>query len=665
MTNVDDRTAPSRKLVLPVFVMCLATLWAYRESFFVPFVFDDIYLIVEGPAVRSFEAAVRQGGMRPVGMLTLAANYAVGGLKVSGYHAFNLLVHLSAGLVLFGIVRRTLLLKEGRELSDGLETHPTGVWLPAAVALIWLVHPLQTQSVTYIIQRFESLMGLFYLLCIYCVLRGSQSSRGWPWYAAATAACWLGMGTKEVMASAPLVVLLYDRIFLADSWRDVMRRRWGLYLGLLCSLIWLAIGLRPLFVAEVRQSAGLGVPNVTPWEYLSSQPGVILHYLRLSFVPYPLCLDYKWPVAQSPAEIYGLGAVIVALLLASIVALRFWPRVGFVGLSFFLILAPTSSIMPIADLAFEHRMYLPLAAVIILAVFGFRELAHAALGWEPARRNAFGGALVLVTLVLVGRTVSRNQDYLNPVQLWSKTIEVAPHNYRAHHNLGIYLQEQKRYGEALASYERAAQLNPNYFKVQNDWAVLLADMGKTSEAAEHYEQAIRLKPDYTKAYDNYGNLYARQGDFARAIPLYLQAIESDAKYAPAHLHLGVSRYEQGEFEAAVVSLRQTLRLDPDRHPAAMQLAWILATADSPEIRDRDEALELAEHVRQRLGERDYRVLDTLAAAYAANGRFEEAVAAAQRAYDLASFAGDADKTKAIQQRVKLYKQRQPFYISLR
>ena len=335
-------------------LVVLAGLAAYSNSFTGVFIFDDERVIVDNDAIRSLwpVGPLLTDASRPVATLTLAVNYFFGELDVFGYHLVNLAIHLMAGLVLFGLVRRTLMLvprySTQRMVPDGLAF---------AVSIIWLVHPLGTESVTYIVQRSESLMSLFYLLCLYSVLRGSGAERSWPWYVAATMACWLGMGTKQVMVTAPLVVLLYDRVFLATSWKEILRRRWAVYVSFAPALVWLVASTFLTTTRTERVSAGFGMLQISSLDYLGTQGGVILHYLRLAFWPDRLCLDYAWPVAERPLAILLPGAVVAVLVVASIVALRSHPRLGFLGLSFFLILAPTSSIMPINELAFEHRMW--------------------------------------------------------------------------------------------------------------------------------------------------------------------------------------------------------------------------------------------------------------------------------------------------------------------
>src|SRR5262245_7463604 len=238
---------------------------AFSDSFKGAFLLDDLFRIVRNEEIRKlwppWTLVVHSG--RPLVQLTLAVNYALGGLDVWGYHAFNLTVHLFAGLLLFGIVRRML-------ESDELRARYSGAapWLAGAIAILWTVHPLQTESVTYIIQRGESMMGLFFLLTLYCTIRGASSPHPRGWYLAAIVACALGMGSKEVMVTAPLVVLLYDRMFLSPSFKDLFQRRWRLYAGLAAT--WLVAAASLANSREEEQV--ILVAGLTPWSYALTQP---------------------------------------------------------------------------------------------------------------------------------------------------------------------------------------------------------------------------------------------------------------------------------------------------------------------------------------------------------------------------------------------------------
>ena len=221
---------------------------AYSRTFSVPMFYDDVPSILHNPTLRHLGSAFWPGGRstvsgRPVLNLSLALNYAVSGTNVWSYHALNLAIHALACMALFGIVRRTLAPREGERASI----------IAFCVALTWAVHPLLTESVTYLVQRAESLMGLLYLLTLYCFIRGAAADAVRPraWQALAVIFCLLGMGAKEVMVSAPLIVLLYDRTFLAGSFREAWRRRRGVYAGLAAT--WLIL---PFLVLSTHGRGG-------------------------------------------------------------------------------------------------------------------------------------------------------------------------------------------------------------------------------------------------------------------------------------------------------------------------------------------------------------------------------------------------------------------------
>src|SRR2546422_887283 len=301
-----------------------AALGAYHNAFQNPFQFDDQPHILRNPHIRHlwppWEAIVQT--TRPLVQLSLALNYAVSGLDVWSYHAVNLAIHALAALALLGVIRRTLMQSD---LPDRYRSAATGLAL--AAALIWVVHPLQTEAVTYVIQRSESLAGLFYLLTLYCVIRGADSSGGKPLHAAAVVSCALGMASKPIMTTAPLAVLIYDRMFLSRSFRQLWSQRRMLYIGLFGTM-----GLLPLLFAngplEWRTSAGLRT-GITPLAYAMTEPGVILHYLRLCLWPHPLCLDYGWPIAKTPSAVWAPALIVAALVIAAFWSSSRGYRLGF------------------------------------------------------------------------------------------------------------------------------------------------------------------------------------------------------------------------------------------------------------------------------------------------------------------------------------------------
>jgi tetratricopeptide (TPR) repeat protein len=556
-----------------------AGLVAYANSFNDAFILDDIKHVMANEGIRQLLPITNHlTTRRPMVELSLAINFAVSQYQTWSYHAFNLAVHLLAGLVLFGVIRRTLLREPLRRRFEH-----DAPWLALAAALLWVVHPLQTQSVTYIIQRGESLMGLFYLLVIYCMVRGVGSSRAWTWYVAAVVACALGMASKAVMITAPIVALLYDRIFLGGSFRQMLRQRWGLYLGLaatwgvllLCGVAQGVLNPNPPGPAAV----GFGYKGITPIEYLLTQPEVILHYLRLGIWPHPLCLDYEWPVEHDLLGIIIPSAVIVVLLAAT--AWGLWRRsaVAFLGAWFFLILAPTSSFVPIKDVAFEHRMYLPLAAVIVLLVVGGDRLLRLAMSSKALPVGAARGIGAAVVLALVCAasygTLQRNRDYRSAVAMWSNVVAQHPDNARAQNDLGIALRRAGRVEEAIECYRRAIDVDPEGEAGWSNLGKALAQLGRYDEAIEPYEHSLAIDPDHALVWNSYGVALQRLGRLDEAMQAFRRSLEADDTLALPHRNLATILTNRGRIDEAIAELRRSLELDPNDHEAHYMLASLL------------------------------------------------------------------------------------------
>ena len=345
-----------------VVIICACTMAAYANSIHGKFVFDDEVLIEARPAVHAFDPAGILDSDRPFLLLTFAINYAIGELDTTGYHIVNIAIHMAAAITLYILIRNVL---TAANFADEKYSN----WVSLSIALIWAIHPLQTQSVTYIVQRGESLCGLFYLLCLLLTFSACKAAKHRGWYqAAVVACCMLGMFTKGVMITAPVTILLFDSLVLRSNWRTIFQRRGWMYGGLAGTAILYLLHLK----LGRNSAAGLlgTIDRATPLEYLCTQAVVIIHYLRLSIWPQHLCIDYNWPITHDLTSIIGHGLVVLSLLAIAVFAIYKKMRMGYISGFFFLVLAPTSSFVPIVDVAFEHRMYLPLASVVALAVIG-------------------------------------------------------------------------------------------------------------------------------------------------------------------------------------------------------------------------------------------------------------------------------------------------------
>ncbi|MGA2604359.1 MAG: tetratricopeptide repeat protein [Verrucomicrobiia bacterium] len=560
----DPAASPHRwKTILGGGMIVLAALAAYHNSFTVPFLFDDPHAIEDNPTIRHLwpigdvlsppPTSFVVGG-RPVLNLSLAVCYALGGLAVWWYHAFNLVVHVLAGLTLYGIMRRTLARPALRERFGA-----SGEWVALAVAVLWTVHPLQTEAVTYIYQRCESLMGLFYLLTLYCFIRGAESGRSVGWFGLSVASCFLGMASKEVMVTAPLMVLLYDRTFVSGSFRGTWGRHRRLYLELASSWLWLGY----LMVGLHARGIGYGL-GTKWWGYAPLECRVVVQYLRLTVWPHPLILDYGQHAAIGPLAAAAPYALILAVLATGVLfALKRQPAIGFVGAWFFVILAPTSSVVPIGGSPMaEHRMYLPLAAVVTMAVVG-----AVALGKRLFDRQqgvvlgcVAGGS---VTVLLTFLSIQRNQDYNSPVTIWQGTVEKYPNNSRAHYNLGAALLQSGELQDAIGHLEQAVRIQPDFAEAHNSAGVALEQAGRVQEAIGHYERALQIRPDFADAHNNLGIALMRQGRLAEAIGQYEQALRIQPDYVRAQCNWANALLRMGQVPEAIQHYEQALRIQPD------------------------------------------------------------------------------------------------------
>jgi tetratricopeptide (TPR) repeat protein len=602
-------------------IIVLAASVAYYNSFTVPFIADDRDAIARSTSIRHwgtalFPPANAATGGRPFLNLTYAFNYALGGLDTWGYHAFNLLVHTLAGLTLFGVVRRTLQRPALRQ-----QFGPSELPLALSAAVLWTVHPLLTQAVTFISERAESLMGLFYLLTLYCFIRsadetgGRQEARGesplvlrplasrlWP--LASVFTCLLGTLTKEPMVTAPVLVLLYDRVFFAGSFRRALQWRWPCYLGLAGTWPLLAC----LMTGLGHRGAGYGA-GVTWWQYGLTSCRSIALYLKLAIWPHPLVFDYgsKAAIVQNAAEIAPQALILTLLLAATLFALWRRPAIGFAGAWIFIILAPTSSVVPVIyQPTAEYRAYLPLAGVVVLISL----VLYCILG----KRSLI--LFAIMAAVLGGLTIRRNDDYRSEEAILRDTIAKCPNNDRAHNNLGNILAGAPehladaiaeyeaalranprmveahnnlgnalvnlpgRMPDAIAQYETSLQIDPNSAEAHYDLASALVDLpGRLSDAITHYEAAVRLEPNWAEIHNNFGYALTKApGRLPDAVAQFETAVQLDPNSPKGHKNLGNALLDlYGRVPDAIAQFEIAAQLDPNSAETHFDLARALAS----------------------------------------------------------------------------------------
>ena len=489
----------------------------------------------------------------------------------------------------FGLLRRTLLLPRLRSRFGGAADN-----LAFGAALLWAVHPLTTDAVTYITQRTESLMALCYLSTLYASLRSAER-RSPLWAVAAVAACAIGMGVKESMVTAPVMVILYDRIFLFDLFREAAALRWRLYLGL--TLTWLFLAFQ-LIAGPRTGSAGFSTA-VSIWTYLLNQSVMICRYLRLAAWPTDLAITYGAPVAYALSDVLVESATVVALLSLTAAAFRRWPIPAFLGAWLFMTLAPSSSFVPIAtEVGAERRMYLPLMALTTAAVVGLYGLSNL----RSRTPRAVAAVCVLVAAAGLGlATMARNNEHQSWLTLAEKTLERWPSDAaqaavggelsrrgrdkealpylrigarsdaRAQYNLGVTLYNLQRYDESIRALEHLVAEHPmreeapwarrvmaQAYSRQLKWPEAIAQLRLTLGMTPNDAEARRLLVD---AYNSYGVELAQARRFDNAIAALQVALTYNDRNASARLNLATALIDAGRLDEALDQARRALALN--------------------------------------------------------------------------------------------------------
>ena len=684
--------------LLVVALVLGGALWAvYNRAMDSPFLFDDSSSVVKNSSITRLWPLVgdaqRPGPLnppknlptsgRPLVSFSLAVNYYFGGLNPVGYHVFNLIVHLFSALLVMAIVERTLNL----EYFEG-QFQRAGGPLAFIVALLWALHPLQTEPVVYVTQRTELMVGFFYLAALYCSLRywaGKSSAAQNPWLALATLACLAGMACKEVMVTAPVVVLLFERTFVSGSFRRALEKSWPLYVALfLCwaFLLYLNYG-------APRSGATGFERGISAHQWWLTQTKVLLLYLKLAVWPWPLSIHYEVPYLAS------LGAAwpwfVPAALLGFATVILLWRRnpIGFVGAWALLILSPTLVVPIVTEVAAERRMYLPLAALIALTVVGGYWLIQRAEQAIPSPLNkketnrwlsilGAVAALVLATVLgLVG--YRRLAAYHDAITLWHDALASQPDDPIVHNNLGASLMIAGRLSEAMVYIQQALQLNPDFAEAHYNFAfalnqaapqarqqevidhylqalrakpefpeaeynlaVALDHVGKTSEAIEHYRKALSLKPDFPEALNSLGETLSNLGQSSEAIQQLELAIQLNPQFTEAHNNFGIALTRAGRIQEGIEQFQLALKQKPDFAEVHLNLGVALGKAGRlPEGID-----QFKETIRLKPDCVD--AYANMTRAYALLDRPAEAIATAEKAMALARSLGQVEVAAQIE-----------------
>jgi tetratricopeptide (TPR) repeat protein len=554
----DVRSSAAWRTRAAVGLIAATALAAYGNSFAGVFVLDDHLNIVGNARLRELLPSTwppwtwADSGLagRPLTAFTFALNWAWSADSAWSYHALNLAVHAACGVLLWLVLRRTL-----------TDLRARGMWAAGdgaalAGALLWTAHPLGTAAVTYIVQRCESLMVLFFLAAFHAAqVALATGSRRWTLWA--TGAAWLGAASKEGVVVLPLVVLAYAVAVRGDLRAQLAARR-KLWIGLVSC--WIPLALLTLFGGGHGTSVGFSHP-IGPWEYLQSQTLAIPHYARLAVWPEPLLIDYGWWRPAGLPEWLVPGLALLALFAASFVAVVRGKPLGFAGAWWFLVLAPSSSVLPIAtQLAAEHRAYLPLAA---LSGAGALLFAHFLRKAPRPARVGLASALALGLVLALGLTTrARNDAYRSEEGLWRQSLARFPDNPRGHTVLGDLLRKSGDSESAREHYRTAVELQPAQPFWRINYGVSLYEAGRFDAAAEQFEEALRRQPGYALAWANLGQVELARQRPVQALEAHRKALALDPTLLMARRGLGFALAETGPTPRAIAVLEKWLEANP-------------------------------------------------------------------------------------------------------
>jgi tetratricopeptide (TPR) repeat protein len=593
---------------------------AYSNSLLVPFYFDDREAITENDSITTLWPSFDEHGLhwdaisppnvhvagalgRPLVNLSLAVNYqiakslsaednkkilallgqhyedsqskddAYNGLAVWNYHVLNIIFHIIAAWILLGVVRRTLLQPA---LAPRFGADAFG--LAFCTAAIWAAHPLLTEVVTCVIQRNEAMVGIFYLLALYCFIRSVASTQARWWRFGAVAACYLGVATKELMFSAPIIILLYDRTFVAGSFRTAWIERRGFYGAMISS--WALLGFLMYSAGQRGGTVGFNL-DMTWWAYAFKQCQAVVHYFYLAFWPHPLVMDYGADAITNFWLVWKQAIILTVLVGATIWALWRKPAIGLAGAWIFLILAPSSSIVPLTTQTMaEHRMYLPLVPFVLLVVLGLYRFAGR-WGFLP---------LSALALLLAALSYSRNRDYgaelssqpyASELKIWTITAKQVPLNKRARYNKGWSLIGLGRYAEAIPEFKAAIAIDPNYGDAHDNLGLCYIRLSDYPNAMSEFREALRIDNKDYQSHFNLGCAYLDQNDWNNALEEFRAAVEYDASYADAQASYGSVLLHFGRAEEALAPLHAATYLDPKNSQSWTDYGDALTRASRP------------------------------------------------------------------------------------
>lgn len=566
-------------------------LCSYANTFSVPFVLDDVTSILTNPLVKDFSFRLKP---RIYGDLSFAFNYKLNGLDLSGYHLVNLSLHLLNAVLVYlltQLIFRTPLMS----LFAGQKFHK--YFKPSLVfgftgALIFVTHPIQTQAVTYLAQRVTLLATSFYLGAVICYAGFRLASKPMPAVLLFAGSLFLavnGVLAKENAVTIPFAILLFElTFFLGDIRRRLLPLCWYLVPLFIAPFFILGrIGFSSDLLGEVaRMSAESGAPPRL--NYLLTQFPVILSYLRFFFFPLGQNLDHDIPLRSSFLDPVVFVSFFVLAALAAGGLYLWWTgrreksapdalkTLAAFGIGwFFITLSVESTVIPIRDVMFEHRLYLPSVGLIFILISAGWLFLGSIPGKDPQRTLAlFSGTMIVLVLMLTTAAFMRNRVWKDEISLWQDVVLKSPLKARAHGSLAHAYQRSGLSNEALRCYLDAVRLAPDDHIARNNLGALYLSRQQPEAAIEQFAAALRKSPSNAQVNFNLGYAFEKLGRLDKAVTAYRESIRLNKNNDTAFNNLGIILYKQGKVTEAVTAFSESVRINPGNKEAADNLALL-------------------------------------------------------------------------------------------
>src|SRR6056297_2061673 len=580
-------------ILLPLIVMVVLTVIVYANTFHADFIFDSICYIVEDPAIRIVELTpedILNAGIngkprnRLLPNISFGLNYFFDTYHVEGYHLVNMIIHILTGAFIFLFFRKTLAIHADNQPNESRRR--TGFQHTAFIAAcfaagLWLLHPVQTQAVTYIVQRITGMAAMFFVLSLFLYawarVRWRNKGRITPAAGLAFTGCLLSgicvLISKENAGTLPIIIVLYEWFFFRDLSISFTKRQ----------IVWIAGTILIFAVIALLYLGGNPFDGIldlysrqefTLPERLMTEWRVVIYYLSLLFYPHPsrLTLDYDYPLSNTalcpPTTLFSLIAIISLIIVSVYIALRKSRLTAFCILWFFITLAIESSVIGLA-LIFEHRLYLP--AMMPVLFLGILLAERIKPRWAIA-------LLMGVVLVVCGTwTWQRNQLWQTPLTLWQDNLKKAPHDTRVLNNLGkAFIDKTVNIKSAKEMFYKALQINPDSEVSHYNMALALRKTGQYDQAIQHYKKALKIDPRCTKALDGLGDIYLNQNNLKRAKTYFQKILDIEPQNKEALLNLGYLHAKNNNFSKAVAVYKKAVLLNPANKKPALHLAIVYA-----------------------------------------------------------------------------------------